>query len=165
MSRKISIVVACGLDRAIGKDNKLLWNIPQDMRLFRHNTIGKTVIMGRNTALSIGRPLPGRWNIVLSRTLEQPPYEQQVLARSLNEALEMAPRDTEICIIGGASLYRDALSLADKLYLSVVHDVCPDADAHFPPYDLKGWRTLAYREYPEKDDAPAFSYGEYVRAH
>jgi len=129
----ISIVVAIGKNRAIGKNNELLWNIPEDMAHFREITIGKTVIMGDKTYLSIGRPLPNRKNIVLSldEKFEAPGCE---VRHSLEEVLsEYGKSAEEVFIIGGGMIYKLALSYADKLYLTIVED-SPEADTFFPDY-------------------------------
>lgn len=132
---RISIISAIARnDRAIGKDNRLLWNIPEDMRHFRELTTGHTVIMGENTFRSIGRPLPNRTNIVLSI---DPHFDQTgcLVARSIEEALDMAKRceTEEIFIIGGASIYKQLIPFADRLYLTLVEGEY-EADTFFPEY-------------------------------
>lgn len=133
---RISIISAIARnDRAIGKDNRLLWNIPEDMRHFRELTTGHTVIMGENTFRSIGRPLSNRTNIVLSL---DPHFEQEgcLIVRSIEEALDMAKRceAEEIFIIGGASIYQQFIPLAERLYLTLVEGEY-EADTFFPEYD------------------------------
>lgn len=129
----ISIIVAIGNNRAIGKDNKLLWNIPEDMAHFKEKTTGQTVIMGEKTYQSVGRPLPNRKNIVLSldEKLELPGCE---VRHSLDEVLNKYKNaKEEVFVIGGGMIYKLALPYADKLYLTVVED-SPEADAFFPDY-------------------------------
>lgn len=129
----ISIIVAIGKNRAIGKDNKLLWGIPEDMKHFREITTGHTVIMGAKTYQSIGRPLPNRKNIVLSQdqNFEAPGCE---VRHSLDEVLSgYKNAEEEVFVIGGGMIYKLALSYADKLYLTIVED-SPEADAFFPDY-------------------------------
>lgn len=129
----ISIIVAIGENRAIGKDNKLLWNIPEDMVHFREITTGHTVIMGDKTYLSIGRPLPNRKNIVLSldENFVAPNCE---VRHSLEEVLdEYKKSEEEVFVIGGGMIYKLALPYADKLYLTIVED-SPEADTFFPDY-------------------------------
>ncbi|MFH1833347.1 MAG: dihydrofolate reductase [Candidatus Levyibacteriota bacterium] len=145
---KISIIVAISKDRGIGNDNKLLWQIPEDMKRFREKTCGHTIIMGRKTFESIGHPLPNRTNIVISRDSS---FARRRLAKlkitsSLDEALKMASESREmpkqvwhdnkkeIFIIGGGQIYQQAIGLTDKLYLTIV-DAVKDADTFFPEYE------------------------------
>ena len=146
---KISIIVAISKDRGMGKDNKLLWQIPEDMKRFRGITRGHTIIMGRKTFESIGRPLPERVNIVVTKDMDYKP-EGVIVAHSLKEVLtchsefisessEMPKqvRDdkrNEVFIIGGGQIYQQAIGLADKLYLTVV-DAVKEADTYFPEYE------------------------------
>lgn len=134
MKPKISIICCIGKNLAIGKNNKLLWNIPEDLQHFRKITAGHVVIMGRKTYESIGRPLPNRLNIVLTHD----PFkvtEGVLFASSLEEALKMASENEkqEIFIIGGGQIYKEAMPLVDKLYLTIVDD-SPEADTYFPDY-------------------------------
>lgn len=131
---QISIIAAIGSNRELGKDNKLLWQIPDDMKRFKVLTMGHPVIMGRTTYLSIGKPLSGRINIILTRdkTFKAPGC---IVAYSLDEALTIA-RETEpdeIFIIGGGKIYEQTIDVADKLYLTVVVGTY-DADTYFPKY-------------------------------
>lgn len=122
-------------DRAIGKNNALLWHIPEDFRHFKTITTGHTVVMGENTFRSIGKPLPNRTNIILSLTPDFAP-EGCLVVKSIEEALEMAKKceTEEIFIIGGASIYKQFIGLADRLYLTLVEGVY-EADTYFPEYD------------------------------
>lgn len=132
---RISIISAIARkDRAIGKNNALLWAIPEDMRHFRELTTGHTVVMGENTFRSIGRPLPNRTNIVLSQD-EHFAQEGCIVVRSIEEALEMARQceAEEIFVIGGASIYKQFIALADRLYLTLVEGEY-EADTYFPEY-------------------------------
>lgn len=130
----ISMIAAIGRNREIGKDNQLLWDIPEDMRFFRDTTRGKPVIMGRKTHESIGRPLPKRTNIILSRN---PEYHSDgcITASSIEEAIQIASKEDsdESFIIGGANIYEKALDKADRLYLTLI-DASFDADSFFPDY-------------------------------
>lgn len=130
----ISIIVAVGKNRAIGRKNQLLWNIPEDMQHFKKITSGHTVIMGDRTFQSIGKPLPNRKNIVvtLDKTFEAPGCE---IRYSLEEVLgEYKNSDEEVFVIGGGIIYKLSLPFADKLYLTVVDDAPEDADTFFPDY-------------------------------
>jgi len=134
----LSIIAAVGKNRELGKGNKLLWDIPEDMAWFREKTINHPVIMGRKTFASIGQPLPNRVNIVITRdsTFQA---EGVIIAHSLEEAIEKTKetKNDEIFIIGGANLYEQAISIADKLYITQVDALRPDADAFFPEYESR----------------------------
>lgn len=132
---KISIIAAIGKNRELGKNNKLLWHIPEDMLHFRNTTMGHPVIMGRKTFESLPKPLEGRTNIVLTKNKEFKAPAGVLVARTLPQAISMGEsRDShEIFIIGGGEIYHQAIKLADKLYLTVV-DGTFDADTYFPAY-------------------------------
>ena len=125
----ISIIAAMSDDRVIGREGKLPWNIPSDLARFRSLTMGHTVAMGRRTFTAIGHPLAGRKNIVVSRGGGQ--IEGCQVVRSLQEAVEAAPGDDELFICGGAELYREALPLSQRIYLTVVHGSYR-GDVYFP---------------------------------
>lgn len=147
---QVCIVVAIGRNRELGKEGKLLWHIPDDLKRFKALTLGHPVIMGRKTFESIlaylGKPLPGRTNIVVTRDADYA-HEGVVVAHSLEEALEMAKGldGEEIHIGGGAQLYEQALPHVDKLYLTLVDDA-PEADAFFPPYEGQFTRVVHEEE-------------------
>jgi dihydrofolate reductase len=135
MNPRISLISAIARsNRAIGKDNALLWHIPEDFKHFKELTSGHAIVMGENTYRSIGRPLPNRTNIVLSQTPDFAP-EGIVVVRSIEEAIERAKKvkQEEIFIIGGASIYRQFIPLADRLYLTLVEGEY-EADTFFPEY-------------------------------
>ena len=143
----LSLIAAVARNHAIGKDNQLLWHLPEDMKHFRETTRGKPVIMGRKTWESLPeafRPLPGRHNIVVSR---DPAYTAPGadLAGSLEAALTLAGDAQEVFVIGGEQLYRAALPLADRLYLTEV-EVAPEADAFFPEVDRALWQESERRQ-------------------
>ncbi len=129
----ISIIAVIGKNRAIGYKNRLLWDLPEDMKRFKKITTGHTVIMGDQTFLSIGRPLPNRKNVVLSldKNFEAPGCE---VRNSIDEVLkEYKYLKEEVFVIGGGKIYELALSWADKLYLTTIEDE-PEADTFFPDY-------------------------------
>lgn len=130
----ISSIVCIGKNRAIGRNNQLLWNIPEDMAHFKKITTGKTVIMGEKTFQSIGRPLPNRKNIVV--TLDKNFQAKGVeVSNSLEEVLaEYKKSEEEVFIIGGGIIYKLSLPMVDKLYLTIVDDAPDDADTFFPDY-------------------------------
>jgi dihydrofolate reductase len=142
MTVRIAAVVAIGKNRELGKNDKLLWHIPDDLKRFKQLTKGHPIIMGRKTFESIvgyiGGPLPNRVNIVLTRDLAWN-YKGVLVAHSLEEAIEIAktePGAEEIHIGGGAELYTQALPIIDKLYLTLI-DAEADADSFFPPYETE----------------------------
>lgn len=133
---RISIISAIAKkDRAIGKNNALLWHIPEDFKHFKELTSGHAIIMGENTYKSIGKPLPNRTNIILSLSSEFTP-EGCMVVRSIEEAIAVAKQyeTEEIFIIGGASIYKQFIPMADRLYLTLV-DGEYEADTFFPEYD------------------------------
>ena len=146
---EIVIIAAVARNRVIGKDNTLIWNIPEDMAHFKALTSGQTVIMGRKTWESLPprfRPLPGRRNIVISRQADfaAPGAE---LAASLEAALQLAAQAETAFIIGGEQIYRQAMDVADRLEITEV-DLEPEGDAWFPAIDPKRWRVDQKAEYP-----------------
>lgn len=126
----VSLIAAMAENRVIGRDGALPWHLPADLARFKALTLGHPVIMGRKTFAAIGRPLPGRLNIVLSR---QPAFRPAgvLVARSLAEALQLAAGAVEVFICGGGQLYREALPLAERVYLTIVHRAYP-GDTVFP---------------------------------
>ena len=161
----ISLIAALASNRAIGKDNALLWHLPEDMRHFRATTRGKPVIMGRKTWESLPeafRPLPGRRNIVVSRN---PAYLAvgATLAGSLEDALRQAEAcgAGEVFVIGGAQLYRQALPLCKRLYLTEV-DASVDGDAYFPEVPPREWEVIS-RQPSQEASVPAFGFVVYQR--
>ena len=142
----ISLIAALAENRAIGKNNQLLWHLPNDLRWFKKNTIGKPIIMGRKTYESIGRPLPQRQNIVVTRNFH---FEAPgcTVVTSLEAALEAARGAEEVMVIGGAELYALALPQTKRLYLTRVQGTF-DADAYFPELDWQVWRETFKEEQP-----------------
>jgi dihydrofolate reductase len=148
MSPTISLIAAIGKNRELGKDNKLLWNIPEDLKRFKDLTHSHPIIMGRKTYESIGRPLPNRINIIITR---DPEYRQKVdgvvvVVDSLQAALDTAMERevNEIFIIGGGQIFEEAIKIADKLYLTIVDKEYPNADVYFPDYSE--FKTVVAKE-------------------
>lgn len=132
---KLSVIVAMTEERVIGNQNQLPWHISEDLKRFKQLTMGKTVIMGRKTFESIGKPLPGRTNVVISRNRSfQAPGVKT--ASDLESALSVHREEDEVFVIGGSSLYETALPKADRIYLTMVHKGY-DGDVHFPDVNLK----------------------------
>lgn len=159
---EIAIVVAMDRNHVIGREGGLPWHLPSDLRHFKRLTMGRPIIMGRRTHASIGRPLPGRDNIVVTGN---PAYLAPGcrIAHSLEEALSLAADAPVACVIGGAALYREALPLASRIYLTEVH-----ADAHgdvrFPQFDRARWCEVAREYHPADARNPyAHSFVELVR--
>lgn len=161
----VSLIAALDRNRGIGKDNDLPWRLPDDLKRFKALTLGKPILMGRKTAESLGRALPGRTNLVLTRSGRVPFGGMQAVA-SVDEALAAA-RDggaAELCVIGGAEIYALTLPLADKLYLTHVDTVVSEADAYFPEFDASRWKAID-RESHAADNRNAFPFEfvDYVR--
>ena len=158
------IIVAIADNNAIGRDNALLWHISEDLRFFRCKTLGCPVIMGRKTYDSIGRPLPKRINIVISRGNDAP--EEVALVHSLEEAFDLAKAtNLERCfVMGGGQIYAQSLDLVDRLIVTHVHTVIEDADTFFPAIDPALW-TVAERSEMQKDEETGyeFEFVEYIR--
>ena len=140
----MNIIVAISDNLAIGKNNDLLWHISEDMRYFKKVTMGATVVMGRKTFESIGKPLPGRRNIVVSRSVKQ--IEGVEVFDSVKAVVEaLKDSENEVFIIGGGELYRSMIPFVNRLYITFVHISVPDADTFFPKIDLTHWRET-FRE-------------------
>ena len=133
----LSLIVAAGERNEIGKDGRMPWHLPADLKHFKEVTLGKPVIMGRRTHESIGKALPGRRNIVVTRNAGYTADGCEI-AHSLREALELAGNAAEIMVIGGAAIYREALPLAERIYLTRVAGQF-EADTYFPAFDPKEW--------------------------
>lgn len=150
-----TIVVAISSNNAIGKDNQLLWHLPADLKHFKNITSGHTIIMGRKTYDSIGKPLPNRRNIVITRQngLQLTGFE---VVNSLEDALSLCKAEEQVFIIGGAEIYRQALPLAHKIELTRVHQEF-DADAFFPQLDNETWKEV-WKEDHLPDEKNKFAY-------
>lgn len=159
---KITLVAAVARDGAIGRDNALLWHIPEDMVRFKALTLGKPVVMGRKTWDSLPakfRPLPGRRNLVVSLSTSELPGAE--VFGSLDAALT-ACTEPEVCVIGGSEIYALALPFATKLALTEVDAAFPDADRHFPAWS-RGQFTEATREPRTSADGLSFTFVDYLR--
>jgi dihydrofolate reductase len=146
----ISIIVAVSEDLGIGKDNDLLWHLPEDMKRFKRLTTGNTVIMGRRTWESLPRkPLQNRRNIVITDITGEE-FEGAESASSINDAVSKCQKDEEAFIIGGGSVYRQFMPLADRLYITHVHKTAP-ADIFFPEIDPAIWKVIENEEFKVDD--------------
>lgn len=152
----LELVVAVAENDVIGRGNQLPWHLPADLRHFKSLTLGKPVLMGRKTYQSIGRALPGRMNIVLSRSADFRPADCEVVP-TLDAARGAAGREPALMVIGGAEIYRQCLPLATRIHLTLVHARIEDGDTIFA-----GWRggewDASSRERHEADDRNAFAY-------
>ncbi|HNH20778.1 MAG TPA: dihydrofolate reductase [Ferruginibacter sp.] len=153
----LSLIVAAAENNAIGKNNQLLWHLPNDLKFFKNTTWGMPVIMGRKTFESVNKPLPGRFNIVITR---QPGWKVEgvVVASDLNDALRKAEKTNcnEIFIIGGGEIYNQAFPLAGKIYLTRVHAEL-EGDTFFPALDPRQWQLATALDF-EADDKHLYSY-------
>ena len=154
----VSLVAAMAENRVIGKDNHLPWHIPAELALFHRITMGKPVIMGRRTHQSIGKALPGRTNIVISRNPAYMAAEGCGVVSSLDQALGLAGDAPETCIIGGEAIYRLALPRADRIYLTTIA-LQPEGDAWFPEFEA----DFRVEEVKSFDGSPAYVFRIYAR--
>ena len=153
----ISLIVAIADNRAIGKNNDLLWHLPDDLKHFKRTTSGHPIIMGRKTFESFGaRPLPKRTNVVITRGNAYTSTGNLVVVGSLEEALEQVKEDDEIFIIGGGEIYKQAMPLIDRMYLTVVHHQF-EADTYFPAFDERQWTEVANEHHPA-DEKHAYAF-------
>lgn len=152
----ISLVVAVGDDYVIGKDNKLIWHLPADLKFFKNVTMGHHMIMGRKTFESIDKPLPGRTSVVVTRNSELKLPEGVLKASDLREAIALCGNDPEICIIGGAQIFKEALPLADRIYLTKIHHHF-EGDVYFPEPDPGVWKEVKREDF-SPDEKNLYSY-------
>lgn len=159
---KISLIVAMDDNRLIGSKNGLPWHLPADLAFFKRTTMGKPIIMGRKTYESIGKPLPGRRNIVVTR---DPDFSAAgcEIANGIDSAIDLCQNDVEIMLIGGASLYRQSLERATDLYITRIHRSF-EGDTWFPDFDESQWK-LEKRDYFDADTSNIHdhSFIKYVR--
>jgi dihydrofolate reductase len=160
----ISIIVAIAANRAIGKDNRLLWHLPDDLKRFKKLTTGHTLVMGRNTFLSLPNgALPNRRHIVIS-DIPGESFPGCEMAGSVEQAIELAGTEDECFVIGGGMVYAQFLPLAGKLYLTEVHESF-EADTFFPEIDFSQWRAVATEEVPSGGaNQFAHTYTELIRS-
>jgi dihydrofolate reductase len=156
----ISLIAAASTNNVIGKEGKLLWSLPNDLKFFKNTTWGMPVVMGRKTFDALaGQPLPGRFNFVVTRNKDWDPGKAKVqVAPGLGQAISLA-RETdckECFVIGGGEIYAEAMPIADKIYLTRVHTVV-EGDAYFPVIDEKVWEMTSHMDFPV-DDNHAFTY-------
>jgi dihydrofolate reductase len=156
----LSIIVAIANNGVIGINNSLPWHLPEDLKRFKALTTGHHIIMGRKTYESLGRLLPGRITVIVTRNKNYK-LEGALIAHSLESAVEMCKNDDEVFVIGGAELYQDSLKIADRLYITEV-DLTVNGDAFFPEFDLDLWRETS-REVNTSAQGLSFGYITYTR--
>jgi dihydrofolate reductase len=164
MRPSLTLIAALARNRVIGRDNRLPWHLPADLRFFKRTTMGQWLLMGRRTWESIGRPLPGRRMIVLSR---EPDYQAPgcMVAQSLDAALELAGAVPEVMVIGGATLYQQTLPRAERLYLTRVEADVP-GDTWFPEWNERDWRLVWEEAHPaDADHAWPYRFQRLERVH
>jgi dihydrofolate reductase len=149
----VSSIVAIAENNAIGKNNQLLWHLPADLKHFKQVTSGRSIIMGRKTYDSVGKPLPNRRNIVVTR--QDIKIEGCEVVKSVDEGLALCAREDEVFIGGGAEIYKLAMDKTDRIYLTIVHQVF-DADTFFPEIDYNMWKETAREDHQsdEKNKLP-----------
>jgi len=161
MDKMITLIAALGRNRAIGLDGRMPWHLPAELQHFKRTTMGKTLVMGRKTWQAIGRPLPGRQNIVISRNSAFEAKGVDV-ADSLTRAVEIA-RSEEVMVIGGGQLYEQALPMAGRMVLTLI-DIEPEADTWFPEWDETQWKQVGEQRYDADEQNPlAYSIIELTR--
>ncbi len=158
----LSIIAAVAQNSTIGKNNKLVWHLPADLRFFKNTTMNRTLIMGRKTFESFGKPLPGRRSIVVTRQTNWH-HEGVEVSHSLNNAIGIAPKNEEVFIIGGAEIYRLALPLCTKMYLTIIHHNF-DGDTNFPEVDFSEWELISnIRHKADEKNKYNYNFKQYVR--
>ncbi len=161
----LSLIAALDRNHAIGRAGAMPWHLPDDLKRFKALTLGKPVLMGRKTAQSIGRPLPGRHNLILSLSKLLPFHGDNVTqVHSIDEACEYAC-DADLMVIGGGEVYRQTLELASRLYLTQVDTITSNADAYFPVFDsVNTWCEIARAHHPaDARHEYTFDFVDYVR--
>lgn len=157
---RIAMIAAMANNRVIGKDNKMPWHLPEDLKHFKAMTLGKPVVMGRKTFESIGRPLPGRHNIVITRQNDYQP-EGVSCVNSFEAAKELVSDCEELVVIGGGQLYKEILPLADTLYLTFI-ELTVDGDTFFPEWDDGSW-TLTEKVVEINESQLQYSFNTLVK--
>jgi dihydrofolate reductase len=158
----ISLIVALDRNHAIGRDGAMPWHLPDDLKRFKALTLGKATLMGSKTARAIGRPLPGRENLVMTRG-ETAPYSGQRVVHSLDEAIRIAG-DGELAVIGGGEIFTLALPRATHMHLTWVDAAVERADAFFPRFDAREWKETARTGHPaDAEHDHAFAFVDYER--
>jgi dihydrofolate reductase len=152
----LTIIAAASENNALGKDNQLLWHLPEDFKRFKTLTSGHYIIMGRKTFESFPKPLPNRTHIIITRQPNYKAPEGCIVVPSLEKAMELCPANEEAFVIGGGEIYQQALDLVEKIDVTRVHTTI-DADTFFPEIDTNIWK-LVFEEFHAKDEKHAFDF-------
>ncbi|HEY3176566.1 MAG TPA: dihydrofolate reductase [Candidatus Polarisedimenticolia bacterium] len=158
---RLSLIAAMARNRVIGRAGAIPWHLPDDLRHFKQITMGRWLIMGRRTFESIGRPLPGRTTVVVTRRPDYAP-DGVIIAHSIEEALELARGEEEVFVAGGAQIYEATLPIAERLHLTLI-EAEYEGDAFFPTLDYARWRLAREEHRPAAGNAPAHSFATYER--
>jgi dihydrofolate reductase len=146
----LTIIAAASENNALGKDNQLVWHLPEDFKRFKTLTSGHYIIMGRKTFESFPKPLPNRTHIIITRQADYEVPEGCIVVSGLQEAIAICPKNEEVFIIGGGEIYKKSIAIADKVELTRVHTTI-EADTFFPEIDATKWK-LVFEEFHAKDD-------------
>jgi dihydrofolate reductase len=152
---KVSLIVAMAKNRVIGANNRIPWHLPNELRLFKSLTMGHHIVMGRRTYESIGRLLPGRTTVIVTRQRDYA-VPGAIVVHSVEEALDACKGDDECFVIGGADLFRETLPFADRLYLTIV-DAEPAGDTFMPEFDMDAWQEASSQDFAA-DERHAYPY-------
>lgn len=150
----ITLIAAAAENNALGKDNQMIWHLPDDFKRFKQLTTGYYIIMGRKTFESFPKPLPNRTHVIITRQKDYT-AEGCIVVNSLEEALKACPQDEEVFVIGGGEIYNQSIDTADKIELTRIHGVSPEADAFFPEIDPSKWKMIEEVFHP-KDEKHAY---------
>lgn len=152
----LTLIAATSTNHALGKDNQLVWHLPNDFKRFKTLTSGHFIIMGRKTFESFPKPLPNRTHVIITRQKNYEVPEGCIVVSSLEKAIEACPKNEEIYIIGGGEIYKQAIEIADKVELTRVHTEV-EADTFFPEINLEEWK-IVFEEHHAKDENHAFDF-------
>ena len=159
----LTLIAAAAENNALGKDNQMIWHLPDDFKRFKQLTTGHYIIMGRKTFESFPRPLPNRTHVIITRQ-EDYKAEGCIVVNSLDAAIAACPQDEEVYVIGGGEIYKRSIDKADKIELTKVYGTSPEADAFFPEIDTDHWK-LAEEVFHPKEEKHAYdmSFQTYIR--
>ena len=158
----ISLIFAASENNVIGNNNQLIWHLPADLKFFKKTTTGHHIVMGRKTYESVGKPLPHRTNVIITRNTN---YKASgcIVVQSLEEALKIAAADNEIFIAGGGEIFKHAFDLATKIYFTKIHHFF-EGDTYAPDIDPKVWKEIKREDFePDEKNKYAYSFMEFVR--
>lgn len=152
----LTLIAATSTNNALGKDNQLVWHLPDDFKRFKALTSGHYIILGRKTFESFPKPLPNRTHVIITRNKNYEAPEGCIVVSSLENAIEVCPKNEEIFIIGGGEIYKQSIDIADKVELTRVHTIV-EADTFFPEVDPDKWKVV-FEEFHPKDEKHAFDF-------